>query len=400
MRLSSARCARISYLNHNNEYSIDKDLELANKLISMNHCFTPNHEVLTNKGWIKFENLLGDELIAGFDTSTGLFKGYEKPIKIINKDYQGKIYSWNNEDIEVSFTDQHKLLGVLFRTYSDRKKSYESLEIIIPSKIEYLTKHQNEKTNGEREMIMFSAGKTPQINNQNLYHKGQLIGFFIGDGFKGYKNVIQFRLKKKRKIEYLNNLIKNLNLEFKLRVDKQGVYNFYIYNSFITGSEFYNAENRKCFPNTNYSVDELLGIFDGLKNSDGSIKRKTWCYSSMSKQLIEQIKCLAPLIGLTVREHKQDKNGCYRLMFLTNNHIRLNDSRRKASKVSITDYSGSVYCVEIPSNGIMIRKNGKTLLTHNCSPQEHCCMSSLDKLSWRNLKGWLQFRVMLEEDRK
>lgn len=42
----------------------------------------------------------------------------------------------------------------------------------------------------------------------------------------------------------------------------------------------------------------------------------------------------------------------------------------------------------------------KLITLHHHSPQEHCCISSLDKLSWRNLKGWLQFRVMLEEDRK
>lgn len=42
----------------------------------------------------------------------------------------------------------------------------------------------------------------------------------------------------------------------------------------------------------------------------------------------------------------------------------------------------------------------KLIKNHHSVPQEHCAIHSLDKLSWRNLKGWMQFRVMLEEDRK
>lgn len=70
MRLSSARCARISYLNHNNEYSIDKDLELANKLITLSHHSPQEHCCISSldnlswrnlKGWLQFRVMLEED---------------------------------------------------------------------------------------------------------------------------------------------------------------------------------------------------------------------------------------------------------------------------------------------------------------------------------------------------
>lgn len=367
--ISAARCARVSYLNHDQSNpDIKKDLATAKKLLDAGHCFTPNTEILTNKGWVLFENLT-DESVAAFDIHTGKFKGFEKPTNIIKKKYNGNIYKWNSADIDIEVTDQHKLLGCLIGKYADRKKSYESMQVIIPNEIS----GKSGKTNGEREMILFSAGKPLIYDNVNLYNKGKLIGFFIGDGYAASKTSIHFRLKLERKISYLINLLNDLKLEYRVKIDKSGVTNIVVFNAF-NGLEYYNSERRKCFPHLDYNVDELLGIFDGLKNSDGHIKRNTWVYDTMSSQLCEQILALCPLIGLTGRLSnalKYAEKGLKRISFTTNNHIRVNDTRTEKSKVEIKSYSGDVFCVTIPSKGIMVRRNGKTLLTHNCSPFEH-----------------------------
>ena len=279
--------------------------------------------------------------------------------------------------------------------YTDRKKSYESLQVIIPNEIS----GKSEKTNGEREMILFSAGKPLVYDNVDLYNKGRLLGFFIGDGHAYTKKSIKFRLKLERKISYLTNLLNDLKLEYRVRIDNYGVTNIVVFNAF-NGLEYYNSERRKCFPHLDYNVDELLGIFDGLKNSDGSIKRNTWVYDTMSSQLCEQILTLCPLIGLTGRLSNAPayiEKGLKRISFTTNNHIRVNDSRTEKSKVEIKPYSGDVFCVTIPSKGIMVRRNGKTLLTHNCSPFEHQAYA-LDKNDTysRNFIGWEQARVMYD----
>ena len=124
----------------------------------------------------------------------------------------------------------------------------------------------------------------------------------------------------------------------------------------------------------------LYGLFDGLKYSDGSIKRNTWVYDTSSKILHDRILDLCPLVGLTgysnpsypLQETNENQNTHYRISFTTNNHILVNDKRTSTSKVEIQNYNGMVYCVEIPQHGIIVRRNGKTIITHNCSPFEHC----------------------------
>ena len=65
----------------------------------------------------------------------------------------------------------------------------------------------------------------------------------------------------------------------------------------------------------------------------------------------------------------------------------VNDSRTENSKVSIVPFSGIVYCVEIPSHGIIIRRNGKTLITHNCSPFEHSARAMSNEEYFSFIKG-------------
>lgn len=399
--ISAARCARVSYLNHNQTAPvIERDLELANKLLDARHCFTPNTEVLTNNGWMDFSDVTEDTQIAAFNTKTAEFVGFENPIRVIDNEYVGNIYCYQSANIDIEVTDKHKMLGILIGTKTDRLKSYNDIDVIIPSGIT----GKSNRTNGEREMIMFSSARPAEVTNNAEFNFGKLLGFFIGDGYAAYNSSIQFRLKKSRKVEYLINLLNCLNLQYKHTVDKHGVHCFNVKNPPFNGLNFYNSEKRKYFPSLSFTQNELLGIFDGLKNSDGFVKRNTWGYDTKSKQLSEQILALAPLIGLTARLSNAECYQCedlYRITFTTNNHIRLNDSRTENSKVVIKPYKGRVYCVEIPSNGIMVRRNGKTLLTHNCSPFEHQAQASEHRSDrYANFIGWQSYRYDLEKEWK
>lgn len=387
-RISAARCARVSYKNHDQSNPvIEKDLALSDKLQEAQHCFTEGTEVLTSDGWVDFKDVTYDHKIAAFDVRTSEFKGYEQPTDVIANQYNGKIYEWDNSNLTIGVTDQHKLLGVLVGKSSDRKKSYSHMTTIIPNEVT----GNSLKTNGEREMILFSAPKQYEPKNLNDFAKGKLIGFFIGDGYAESNASISFRLKKQRKISYLTNLLQSLGLEYKVKVGSDGVTNFKV-KAFFNGKDYYNGEKRKFIPNLDLPLDVIAGIFDGLKNSDGSIKRNTWFYDTMSKQLSDQILQLCPLVGLTGRLSEANCYQHYRISFTTNNHIRLNDSRTKNSKVTVKDYSGTVRCVEIPSHGIMVRKNGKTMLTHNCSPFEHPARIQMVNARYANFTGWQSYR--------
>lgn len=425
LKVSTAMCARVSYTVVGEEKEITpKDLTKVydEKLIDQDppHCFTEDTEVLTNEGWKYFKDLNKKELIASVNVLDGKFIGFEKPNSYVEKDYEGIVYTYKTKNIDISVTPNHKLLGISVSKVRDRIREYDTLEIIEPQQ-----KISEIKTLGEREMIMFSAPAPVPVVDFESYKKGQLLGFFLGDGSARYKSNIHFRLKKERKILYITNLLKDLDVDYTIKKDSTGIYNIKANAGDYT--KYYNEDRKKAIPknileNIITNVDFISGLFDGLKNSDGSVKRNTWTYSTSSTELKENVLFLCPLVGLTGVVSKYGNN--YKISFLTNNRILLNDSRRPESKCLIEEYKGKVYCVETPSHGIIVRKNGKTVITHNSSPFEHCArvmiteddedeaidneyyhfikgdnLGQAPEYGWcNNFKGFIQLRYLIEKE--
>ena len=417
--ISTALAARISYTVIGNEKNIDyqKQIDLHDRLIEQDppHCFTEGTEILTNDGWKFFEDLNTTELVASINIDTGEFNGFEKPVSYIEEDYHGKVYIYKDDNIDISVTPNHKLLGLSVSKSFDRQRDYDTLEIIEPGK--YIS---DTKTLGEREMIMFSAPKPTIFTNSIEYNKGRLLGFFLGDGSAKYTPSIHFRLKKQRKVDYLMEIVTELQLPYSSYVDSNKVHNIEVIQPNYT--IYYDEDRNKRIPDyvlkeIIHNIDFVKGLFDGLKNSDGSVKRKTWVYDTFSTPLKDNILFLCPLVGLTGVENPS--YTYHRISFMTNNRILINDSRRKQSKVKIEDYKGKVYCVEIPSKGIIVRKNGKVLITHNSSPLEHCNRAMTDEeyesfikgsvdigfdipkeaQGWcNNIKGFIPYRYMIDNN--
>ena len=375
VKVATSMAARESYttVDGAKEVTFEEHLKLYDKLVAYEppHCFTEGTEILTSDGWLDFKYLTKEHKIAAVNLRGLRFNGFEYPTNIINEDYTGNIY---NLPDGFGITPNHKLLGNLVRKTTDRKKSYDEAEVIYPE-TEF-----NGKFDIFREMRMFSACN-PNFgvdSSSILYLTGILYGFFLGDGHCKHKKVY-FHLKKKRKILFLENLLLKMDIDYSITEYKDGTVNF-IVDVKEDFTVFYDENKNKILPKDkiDYSNEFLKGLFLGLQQSDGSIKRKTWVYDTYSESLCKTILELCPLVGLTGVLY--DTYEHYRIGFKTNNNILLNDSRKPVYKVTTSEYNGKVYCVNIPSKGIIVRKNGNVMITHNSSPMEHCgkAMSELE----------------------
>lgn len=388
VKISTAMAARTSYTVVGDEKEIDyqKMIKLHDRLIAQDppHCFTEGTEILTKKGWIDLKEINDDSEIASVNISDLRFNGFEKPDNIIKEDYNGTVYELPQGGISIS--PNHILLGNIISKSSDRTKSYTDVTKIFPTYKGLNTR----KINIFREMRMFSACN-PQHGKDKLsilYLTGVLYGFFIGDGSCKHKNVY-FHLKKERKIKFLEDLLLSLGRTYSITDYKDGTVNFIINEDTNVFTKFYDLDGNKIIPYF-LPCDNILflnGLFEGLKISDGSIKRNTWVYDTSSKPLHDRILELCPLIGLTGISY--DTYDHFRIGFTTDNNVLVNDSRKPDSKVIEKEYSGKLYCVEIPSKGIIVRKNGKVLITHNSSPMEHCARVMSDEEYMCNVKGQL-----------
>lgn len=403
--LSAARCARVSYLNHDQtEPDYIKDMSLANVLWEHGHCYTEQTQILTKEGFIDFKDLNEDTLVASVDSDTLEFQHWQKPNFIVNKYYKGNVYSYPSLGLEV--TEDHTMIGHICDTSRSRQATLSTVKY----KANDTTSNRFKKaTMGEVEARLPSSCYSTIIENAD-YHLGQLIGFYIGDGFFSSSNTQSFRLVKGRKREYLEAVLGKLGVEYTIdardgdtTTSGSQVYT-YKFNAMIHGCGV--SANTKTIPDVQ-NMDTIRGIFDGLKNSDGSIKRNTWTYSTTSEALKNRFLALAPLVGINAIETKP-MNGAYCISVRTKGDYRINDTRTEGSKVNIKEYSGRVYCASVDGGALVVRtKNGNTLVSGNCSPFEHQATPSTMNWTWDhgvthmdrnqklwsgNLKSWIQYR--------
>lgn len=442
VKVATAIAARESYstIEEGKTMSYERLIELHDRMATAvpMHCFDSTTEVLTDRGWKLFPQVTYNDVIIQVSPKTGEVKGASKPTNIIAQDYNGKVYHYDSKNIDLFITEGHKLIGVPVNKYTDRAKSYESIEVFRANRERdsvFTTAHLKYKTYGEQELRMFSAPKPKAVNTKGqAYLQGCLAGFFIGDGHKPSEGFVKFRLKRDRKIKFLTNLLSDLGMDSVVKSRDKGVTEFHLKDEGVL-STFYDNNKEKTIPAIFMNEELLYGLFEGLKQSDGFVKRNTWGYDTTSKSLHDRILELCPVVGLTgysnpsypLQELRGNRKPMYRIAFTTTNRIIVNDSRTPESRVITKHFTGKVYCVEVPEHGIIVRRNGKTCITHNCSPFEHCAQVmgsqeykdsirgkhegektfnyeySFDESSegWcRNYRGFRQYRDILEKGGK
>ena len=393
-RTSAARCARVSYKAFDGTVaSVEQDLDLFNKLMGgeIKHCFSGDTEVLTKDGFKLWNKVSSSDLLADVCLHTTQFKGFKHPKMLMSNTYTGNLYSIDNKDISFCVTEGHRLIGQ-FRDKSGFKNT--KLTNFIVGEVG----PKSAKTYGEREARVPTAPVVPTYSDP----MGRVIGFYIGDGYKE-SNTIAFHFKKARKYQFITNALQEANIPYIERKNSDKTWSIR-----VVRGEFSETVLDKCkYGSCNKRLgdwDESLyvGIFDGFKNSDGSIKRNTWTYATSSEDLLHDILEKSPLAGVTVSVNKIQRD-CFKLMIRTYNYARINDSRRPSTKVRVTHVENvQVYCATMPSGALITRRNGKVLVAGNCSPTEH--QATPDKYlvyKWDcpqyhgNFTGWIQFRKTL-----
>lgn len=74
------------------------------------HCLTLDHEVLTNNGWKTFTNITKDDLVASLDINNNKLV-YDKPIDYFYyPNFNGDIYKVRTENVNLQVTMNHKMV--------------------------------------------------------------------------------------------------------------------------------------------------------------------------------------------------------------------------------------------------------------------------------------------------
>lgn len=374
---SIVQAARVSYGKGTKKVSEDRGL--IRYLMRHQHCYHPSMQVLTSTGWKTWGELGEFETFMVPNPNTRELVPETLPIKRF--DSSGEMMVFRNNRMSYSVTSEHKMW---FR--GKYQKQFQKVKACEMSKWGHF-----EGLSG------YSIRKTQQ--SQELYYKARLAGFFLGDGYKCSANRIVFGLKKKRKIEFLEETLRYLGIEFQI-IERKGLKKFWV-DCQETISQFgIDCSQHAAYKSFNcdlQNTDIVDGLFDGLVNSDGSYRgdRPQINFCSKSKRLALGFETLCALKGIDahfVSKDLTEKDGLFRVSAYIGSRTSLES---RAQYHSTENYSGKVYCTTTSTGLLFVRGSDDSFafISSNSTPFEMCELKLHVRVPMDCWRQWIRHRT-------
>jgi predicted phosphodiesterase len=322
-----------------------------------NHCFFDGTEVLTNRGFVDFNDLNSNDLVAQFDNQRNI--SYASPERIIKQQYVGDVYDIENNYSHQIVTDEHNVV-----VGSEKKKAKEI-------------------TNNDIKNIPLSGFSNSSIDISDDYLR--LITWIVCDGciFKdkdkkdSYR--LQFKLSKERKIDRLRDLLEKLEIPYtfkeckKTGINKLQPYYIRVYGKYAKELyEYLGGVKRFPYEFTKMSKEQFNVFYNELSITDGYVHDGAVNLITTSKYDADIIQIAAISTGnkcniATGYNKSGFKNGKvqYRLRINTGNKTHLS-----INKISSKKEDTIVHCVTMPLGTVITRYNGKVAFSGNCERWE------------------------------
>lgn len=194
----------------------------------------------------------------------------------------------------------------------------------------------------------------------------KLVAYFVSDGtLPKYGKQCIFRFSKERKIKEVCRLLDALSITYHRRDYCDGTTDI-VFVRLDWMNECYTENGEKRLPNFVWNMDKIsfTQFYNGLLESDGNVKNKE--YNNYSELLIDQLQSLCSINGVSFNKNKYGE--CFKVKFLTEDTPTFRKDKQKAKE---TFYKGFVYCVNVPTGLILVRRNGITHISGNCEFMTH-----------------------------
>lgn len=324
-------------------------------------CFTGDTQILTEKGFVRFDKLNGSELKIAQVADTGLEL---VDAEYIEQDYAGEMVTINADMLNFKVTPNHDMVT----TYG---------------KVEAGAMYQTTTIRGPWSIPMTVADSkpdNPDWSDDDL----KLAGYVAADGNFTH-NLIRVAVSREYKRDELEKLnpVKKSILHHKGNVAETSVRN--IRSNFDKTLYTYKADRVLKLIDRDKSVNqsELMSLsarqakifvdawllFDGYENKKTGVKR---VYTS-NPDHVGAIELAAVKAGYTVNLPRErmndisDKPG-FSITVSKQQLIKAKlPSGRNPGLVIEDNPHGKVYCVRVPSGKVVVRRNGFSMVCGNCA---------------------------------
>jgi DNA repair protein RadD len=322
----------------------------------IDECFHPDVEILTETGFVAFKDLK-DQKVAQYNSYTKNIS-FVNPINYIKKEAnEGLISVETDKTFSILATPNHEML--VRTTWNDVTAKKKLKDVVKGGSYKipvsgYAIGNDNVLLPWEKFAICYQA-------DGNLHKTNK-------DG----TSITAFSFSKQRKIDVFLELMKDGNFDFReISADNRNLSGnvkakrrFMVY---LRGTPDKTIDHY--FNISNLSLNKAKDIIEYMNIWDGHVATKnTYLYTTTNKKMADFYQAVATLAGHKTNLKKVEDNrsdtfsDCYRL-FINLNKQEVDTQNFEQNKV---EYSGFVYCVEVPDGNIITRYNGKVVVTGNC----------------------------------
>jgi thymidylate synthase (FAD) len=356
---SVVNAARISYGSGTKRVSEDR--HLIRYLMRHQHCYHPYMEVLTMDGWKCWQSCKEFENYVVPDPKTKTLKIEKLKTEVFDVKNE-EMFGFKNQRLSYLVNRGHRMW---FKPKNEEEHSVFKVEDMP---------HW-----GSFELPV--SYKLPYSDTSSKNYEYEFIGFYLGDGSFRSTNTIRFHLKKERKILFLETLLERLGLDYKKIPSKSRpgafVYSIATPNFLKENTVIEATADKKEFTGdlNNLTSSELLSLFNGLINSDGSLKKDRKAqiqFSSMSENLVCLFETLANTCGYPSKRRNSYHSGRLKRSTAYSKETRTTLESRKQYHYKVKNYTGKVYCTTSSTGLLLVRGNSHSLpfICGNTTPFE------------------------------
>lgn len=310
------------------------------------YCLTGDHEVLTDKGWVRLDKWNGGN-IACWNT-IGEKISFQKS-EMVKFPFSGQMVFYEDKRISQISTTEHKMYF---------KNHYKS---------EWRVGEISEMLNYAHPAIPFTGYRQVQSNLDHIQLR--VLIMIQADGHYTAEGNIKLSFLKLRKVERCKSLLRKAEICFNLKeyMDKSKKrYVFTIYSRHLP--LWLRMFENKTFDT--WLFDESADVFfdelvhwDGYQSAKNSIQ-----YSTVNRKNADIIQAFAHLSGracqMSIKKRSQVHNN-WQDAYILDIWLRPKNAHQIQRKAKKIDYTGMVYCAMTPTGFFLVRRNGRVWVTGN-----------------------------------
>jgi len=343
-------------------------------------CYDEQTEFLTRRGWIYGRDLNPDDMVGSLESGELRFV---KPSKLYKYNYNGKMFRFSGKHLDLLVTPNHRM--IVIDRYSKRVKEKLPSQVLTGDEV-----MRSAAWSGipfdfhlpEREVIVpahLKAGHRVEpyvkyvqsVVNIPIKDWVAFLGLYLAEGSLEKASGRIVEISQTSKMIEVKNVLDNLPLHYGYAGHKFRLYSKQLFDYLKP----FGGKYSKSIPEQvkNLPTEYLKVLLTNLVLGDGHWERDRFHYWTVSKRLADDVAEVAFKCGYGVQIGKQKPRGGYidgrKVQGIAEGYVVYGSLRHRTPKINKKpieiDYEGYVYCCEVPSNILLVRRNGKIVWCGN-----------------------------------